>query len=324
MVSSGRLLSLPEFRLNMMRSNSSFMARLLEVAENVEAMLEALLSDQVAPGEIARPPRLMDALRHGTLGGGKRLRPFLTVETARMLGFEGRGPLRAGCAVELLHCYSLVHDDLPSMDDDDLRRGRPTVHKAFDDATAILAGDALQALAFEVLADPATDPDPAIRADLVLRLARSAGLGGMVGGQMLDLAAEGRYGAMTADQASIRTLQAMKTGAILAFSVEAGGVLARASATDLQGLGAYGRALGAAFQIADDILDREASAEAMGKRTGKDRQKGKATLVDVLGMAEARRECTRLVAVADAALETFGERAAMLRQAVRFVVERDI
>ena len=307
-----------------MRSTSSFMARLLEVAGNVETTLEALLSDAVRPGEIARPPRLMEALRHGALGGGKRLRPFLTVETARMLGGDEAGALRAGCAVELLHCYSLVHDDLPSMDDDDLRRGRPTVHKAFDEATAILAGDGLQALAFEVLADPATDADPAIRADLVLRLARASGLGGMVGGQMLDLAAEGRYGPVLADQTGIRRLQAMKTGAILAFAVEAGAVSARASAADLQCLGFYGKALGAAFQIADDILDREASAEVMGKRTGKDRQKGKATLVDLMGMADARRECDRLVTEADASLAPFGERADILRQAVRFVVERDV
>ena len=160
-----------------MRSTSSFMARLIEVAREVEATLEGLLSDEVRPGEIARPQRLMQAMRHAALGGGKRLRPFLTVETARLVGALGPRPLRTGCAVELLHCYSLVHDDLPSMDDDDLRRGRPTVHKAFDDATAILAGDALQTLAFEVLADPATDPDPAIRADLVLRLARARAWG---------------------------------------------------------------------------------------------------------------------------------------------------
>jgi farnesyl diphosphate synthase len=323
-LSSDRLLSLPEFRLNIMRSTSSFTARLLEVAGNVEAMLEALLSDELRPGEIARPPRLMAALRHAALGGGKRLRPFLTVETARLLDADTAVALRTGCAVELLHCYSLVHDDLPSMDDDDLRRGRPTVHKAFDDATAILTGDALQALAFEVLADPATDPDPAIRAELVLRLARASGIGGMVGGQMLDLAAEGRYGQVTADQNGVRRLQAMKTGAILAFSIEAGAVIARANAADLEALGIYGKALGAAFQIADDILDREASAEAMGKRTGKDQQKGKATLVDLLGMAEARRECARLVEEADSAVARFGATADTLRQAVRFVVEREV
>jgi farnesyl diphosphate synthase len=264
----------------------------------------------------------MAAMRHAVLGGGKRLRPFLAVETARLLGLAGDGAVRAGAAVELLHCYSLVHDDLPSMDDDDLRRGRPTVHKAFDEATAILAGDALQTLAFQVLADPATDPDPAIRAGLVLGLARAAGLGGMVGGQMLDLAAEGRYGAATLEATEIRRLQAMKTGAILAFAVEAGAVIGRADRAQRESLATYGRALGAAFQIADDILDREASAETMGKRTGKDLEKGKATLVDRLGLDGAREECERLVETALDCLDLWGAQADILRDAVRFTVER--
>ena len=305
-------------------STSTFTTRLSDAAGIVEASLQALLSDKAAPGEIARPPRLMAAMRHATLSGGKRLRPFLTLETARLLGVEGPGPLRAGCAVELLHCYSLVHDDLPSMDDDDLRRGRPTVHKAYDEATAILAGDALQTLAFEMLADPATAGDAAIRADLVLGLARASGLGGMVGGQLLDLSAEGRYGPAELEEADIRLLQMMKTGAILTFAVEAGAILGRADAAARQNLVAYGRALGAAFQVADDILDREASPEALGKRTGKDREKGKATLVDLLGMDGARRECSRLVAAAESALDAFGPRAQTLREAVRFVVERQV
>jgi farnesyl diphosphate synthase len=266
----------------------------------------------------------MAAMRHAALGGGKRLRPFLTIEAARLLGVEGQGPLRAGCAVELLHCYSLVHDDLPSMDDDDLRRGRPTVHKAYDEATAILVGDALQTLAFEVLADPATAADPAIRSDLVLGLARASGLGGMVGGQLLDLSAEGRYGPATLGEADVRLLQMMKTGAILTFSVEAGAILGKADGSDCQSLVDYGRALGAAFQVADDILDREASAEALGKRTGKDQEKGKATLVDLLGMDGARRECHELVEKALACLERFGAKADTLREAVRFVVERQV
>ena len=302
----------------------AFTTRLSEAARTVEASLEALLSDKAAPGEIARPPRLMAAMRHAALGGGKRLRPFLTIEAARLLGAEGQGPLRAGCAVELLHCYSLVHDDLPSMDDDDLRRGRPTVHKAYDEATAILVGDALQTLAFEVLADPVTDPDPAIRSNLVLGLARASGLGGMVGGQLLDLSAEGRYGPAELGEADVRLLQMMKTGAILTFSVEAGAILGRADASAHQGLVDYGRALGAAFQVADDILDREASAEALGKRTGKDQEKGKATLVDLLGMDGARRECRLLVEKAHASLERFGAKADTLREAVRFVVEREV
>jgi farnesyl diphosphate synthase len=287
-------------------------------------MLDSLLSDAVRPGETARPQRLLAAMRHAALGGGKRLRPFLAVEAARLFGRTDEGVLRAGCAVEALHCYSLVHDDLPSMDDDDLRRGRPTVHRAFDEATAILAGDALQALAFEVLADPATDRDAAVRAELVLGLARACGLGGMVGGQMLDLAAEGRYGAPSLDEAAVRRLQAMKTGAILAFSVEAGAILGRADPAGRRRLLDFGRALGAAFQIADDILDREASPEALGKRTGKDRDRGKATLVDLLGVEGARRECDRLVDAAGEALAGFGAEADPLRAAARFAVERTV
>jgi farnesyl diphosphate synthase len=305
-------------------STSTFTARLKQAAEVVEAGLEALLSDKAGHGEIARPPRLMAAMRHAALGGGKRLRPFLTIETSRLLGREGEGPVRAGCAVELLHCYSLVHDDLPSMDDDDLRRGRPTVHRAFDEATAILVGDALQTLAFEVLADPDTDSDAGIRSDLVLGLARASGLGGMVGGQLLDLSAEGRYGPAELTEADVRRLQMMKTGAILTFSVEAGAILGRAETGVRNDLLAYGRALGAAFQVADDILDRESSAEALGKRAGKDQEKGKATLVDLLGMEGARRECRDLVEKAQAALDGFGPEATILRETVRFVVEREM
>jgi farnesyl diphosphate synthase len=208
------------------------------------------------------------------------------------------------------------------MDDDDLRRGRPTVHRAFDEATAILVGDALQTLAFETLVDPATDPDPALRADLALGLARASGIGGMVGGQMLDLAAEGRYGPVHPDAAAIRGLQAMKTGALLRFAVDAGALLGRANPGERTALLAYGGALGAAFQVADDILDREASVETLGKRTGKDREKGKATLVDRLGIDAARRECAWLVEAATEALAAFDGRADVLRDAVRFAVER--
>ena len=299
---------------------NEFSRRLAAVADAVEAHLDELLSDAVRRGEIARPARLLAAMRHAVLGGGKRLRPFLVVETARLLGRDGVLP--AAAALELLHCYSLVHDDLPAMDDDDLRRGRPTVHRAFDEATAILAGDALHSLAFACLADPACDPDPAVRAELVLGLARAAGLGGMVGGQMLDLSAEGRWGDARMGESEVRRLQAMKTGALLAFAVEAGAILGRASPEVRARLLAYGRALGAAFQVADDLLDREASAEAAGKRTGKDAEKGKATLVDLLGPAGARTECDRLVCEALAALDGFGPQADVLREAARFTGAR--
>lgn len=301
--------------------SATFADRLTAAAGALEPVLDGLLAATPLTGEIARPQRLVAAMRHAVLDGGKRLRPFLTVETARIFGVTGAAPLRAGAAVELLHCYSLVHDDLPAMDDDDLRRGRPTVHRAFDEATAILAGDALLTLAFDVLADAASMPDAAIRAELVLNLARAAGLGGMVGGQMLDLEAETR--AEPFAEAEVRRLQAMKTGALLAFSVDAGAILGRAGARERRQLAAYGRALGAAFQIADDILDREASTDALGKRAAKDAEKGKATLVDILGLAQARAERDRLAQEAVEALASFGWEADILREAARFAAARE-
>lgn len=300
--------------------SATFTERLETVARALEPLLQALLGDAPLAGEIARPPRLVAAMRHAVLAGGKRLRPFLTVETARLLGADGEAPLRVGAAIELLHCYSLVHDDLPAMDDDDLRRGRPTVHRAFDEATAILAGDALLTLAFDVLADPALTDDASVRAELVLGLARAAGLGGMVGGQMLDLEAESRTQPLA--EAEVRRLQAMKTGALIAFAVDAGGIMAGAGAEERRMLTTYGRALGAAFQIADDILDREASTDALGKRTAKDADRGKATLVDVLGLEAARAERDRLAEEAVAALAPFGAAADTLREAARFAAVR--
>jgi farnesyl diphosphate synthase len=301
---------------------SDFIARLALVAVEVETVLDEILSVATDP---APPPRLLAAMRHATLGGGKRLRPFLLAETARMLGAEADPAIRAGAAIELLHAYSLVHDDLPAMDDDALRRGKPTVHRAFDEATAILAGDALQSLAFETLADPATHPDPTIRANLVLTLARSAGYSGMAGGQMLDLAAEGRF----ADAASpelgadaIRRLQAMKTGALLASAVEMGAIIGGSSGDARAQLAKFGAALGAAFQTADDILDVEASSAELGKATGKDAGRGKATLVGALGLPGARQERDRLAAEAITALDGFGPEADLLRGAARFAADR--
>jgi farnesyl diphosphate synthase len=307
------------------RGDGVLAARLAHTAGEIEALLDALLGDTVGEGEIARPARLLAAMRHGALGGGKRLRPFLSVETARLFGVAPAQALRAGAAVELIHCYSLVHDDLPAMDNDDTRRGRPTVHKAYDEATAMLAGDTLLTLAFEVLADPATHPSGEVRAALVLALARASGLGGMAGGQMLDLTAEGRFetgAAASLTETEIRRLQAMKTGALLAASVEIGAVLGSASAMQRAALAAYGRALGAAFQVADDILDVEASPEQLGKATAKDQDKGKATLVSALGLDAAKRERDGLSAQAVAALEDFGAEADVLRAAARFAAER--
>lgn len=303
-----------------------FMEALARDADAVEAKLATLLADAAGPGETVRPVRLLEAMRHATLGGGKRLRPFLLIEAARLFGRADDGVLRAACAVEMIHCYSLAHDDLPQMDDDDLRRGRPTVHRAFDEATAILAGDALLTLAFDTLADPATHGDGAVRAELVLRLARAAGLGGMVGGQILDLAAEGRWtedGALAIlSDAEIRRLQAMKTGALLRWPLEAGALMGGASLDDVARLGRFGAIVGLAFQIADDILDVEASPETMGKATGKDAARGKGTLVALHGLEAMKDELVRLVEAAAAELAPFGEAADTLVEAARFIAER--
>jgi farnesyl diphosphate synthase len=306
----------------MVMNAGDFLPYLARVAEDLEQALVSAF-DELAVGRA--PRRLVDAMRYAALGGGKRLRPFLLIETARLFGAAGEGVLRAGAAVECLHVYSLVHDDLPAMDDDALRRGKPTVHRAFDEATAILVGDTLQTLAFELLADARTHADPAIRAELVLCLARASGAMGMAGGQMLDLAAEGRFdgGVRTPlDVAAIRNLQAMKTGALLAAAVEMGAVIGGADPQARRVLRRYGDHLGAAFQIADDILDVEASAATMGKATGKDKDRGKGTLVDHLGLAAARDERDRLAGEAANCLSVFGEDAVILRSAARFSAER--
>ena len=299
-----------------------FASRLATVADEAEAVLTRLLEGAPLTGEIARPARLLAAMRHGTLGGGKRLRPFLVVESAALFGVAQTGALNAGCALELIHCYSLVHDDLPAMDNDDLRRGRPTVHKAFDDATAILAGDALLTLAFDAMARTDVHPDPAVRSALVLELARAAGIGGMAGGQMIDLAAEGRFDTRRLDNKEIATMQAMKTGALLKFACRAGGILGQADATKREALERYGSAVGQAFQIADDLLDLESDAATLGKAAGKDAAAGKATLVATLGAAGARKRLAELVGEAEAALAPFTAKAEILRATARFIAER--
>src|SRR5579884_2224731 len=299
-----------------------FEAQLSATAAEVEALLSRLLDDKPLPGEIARPARLVRAMRHAVLGGGKRLRPFLLVESAALFGVNRDSALLAGSALECVHCYSLVHDDLPAMDDDDLRRGRPTVHKAFDEATAILAGDALLTLAFDAMGEAATHPDGAIRAALCVGLARAAGLGGMAGGQMLDLEAESAAAPLDSD--AILRLQAMKTGALLHFSVDAGAIIAAAPPPARVALSRYGHALGAAFQIADDILDAEGDEATLGKRAGKDAGRNKATFVAALGLDGAKAARDRLVAEAEAALnETgLGDKVEILRAAARFVATR--
>jgi farnesyl diphosphate synthase len=286
-------------------------------------LLDRLLGAQAAPGEVTRPPRLLAAMRHAVLGGGKRLRPFLVVETASLFGTARDCALLAGAALEFVHCYSLVHDDLPAMDDDDLRRGRPTVHKAFDEATAILAGDALLTLAFDCMARREVHADAAVRIELVLELARASGLGGMAGGQMLDLAAEGRFEAKRAQsQREIETLQAMKTGALIRFGCRAGAILGKADAKARANIERYGDAIGQAFQIADDLLDVEGDTATLGKAAGKDAAAGKETLVSALGIAGARERLHALVMRADEALASFGGKADTLRAAAHFIADR--
>ena len=304
---------------------SPFISRLDATAKDTEDLLDRLLSATPVDGELSRPARLVKAMRYSSLGGGKRFRPFLVVECAALFDVPRQHALMAGAALECVHCYSLVHDDLPAMDNDDLRRGQPTAHKAFDEATAILAGDGLLTFAFDILSRLQTHPDPAVRIELVSALARASGLGGMVGGQMLDLAAEGRFaesGPQRLGESEVRTLQAMKTGALLRFACEAGGMLGSATPLQRKALERYGSAVGQAFQIADDLLDLEGDPTLVGKSTGKDAVAGKATMVDVLGAAGAKARLKELVAEAAHALSPFGPGAAILAEGAKFVADR--
>ena len=304
---------------------NQFRQRLDQVAADTESLLDRLLGAAPIEGERARPQRVIDAMRYVGLGGGKRLRPFLVVETAALFKAPRTQALLAGAALECVHCYSLAHDDLPAMDNDDLRRGRPTAHKKFDEATAILAGDGLLTFAFDILSRPETHPNAAVRIALVMALARAAGLGGMVGGQMLDLAAEGRFDAGKVQRLGvdeIRLLQSMKTGALLRFGCIAGAILGEATAAQRDALDRYGSALGEAFQIADDLLDVEGDAATVGKATGKDAAVNKGTFVSVLGLDQAKARLGKLVAEAEAALAPFGRDGDVLKTAARFVAER--
>ncbi|WP_185983837.1 polyprenyl synthetase family protein [Aureimonas mangrovi] len=296
---------------------AAFEARFSAAAGETEARLAAILADGSHFVE-GTPQTLLAAMRHGALGGGKRLRPFLVAESASLFGAVGDGPAQIGAALELLHCYSLVHDDLPAMDDDDMRRGRPTVHRAYDEATAILAGDALLTLAFALVADAPGVP-PESRVALVAALASEAGAAGMVGGQALDLAAEAR----SLDEDEIARMQAMKTGALLTFACEAGAILAGASSADRARLRHFGQAIGLAFQLADDLLDETADAATLGKAAGKDRGRGKKTLPALHGVDWTRARLAALVAEAEALLSPFGERGDTLAAAARFIANRD-
>ena len=286
---------------------------LSNTAEKIEAVLDDILSPKGAPEH-----RIYSAMRYTTLGGGKRLRPFLVAQSASLFDVAEMNALRTGAALELIHCYSLVHDDLPAMDDDDLRRGKPTVHMAYDEATAILVGDALLTLAFEVAAQPETHDDAEIRIELVDMLARASGARGMVGGQMIDLEAEKK----DLDLEEITLLQQLKTGALIGYGCEAGAILGNASAEQRQALISYASDLGLAFQIADDLLDIEGDADLVGKPTGRDEDAGKATFVTILGPERARAQAGLLSQQAIQHLARFEERADLLREIARFVVER--
>lgn len=289
----------------------SFEDALAACAAETEALLDRLLPVNAAPAR-----RVVEAMRYAALGQGKRLRPFLVVESASLFGVDRDRALRVGAALECVHCYSLAHDDLPAMDDDDLRRGRPTLHRAFDEATAILAGDALLTYAFEIVADEATHDDPRVRLALVSSLARAAGMAGMVGGQMLDIEAEARISSMLSE---ITLIQSLKTGALFRYACEAGAVLGGADPAPLR---AYADAIGLAFQIADDILDIESTPEALGKATQKDKGLGKATFVDLLGLDAAKARAAELVEDAIASLTPYGSKAQILNEAANFIVAR--
>lgn len=293
---------------------TEFEPHLNAFAETIATHLERLL-----PPDSARAPRLVEAMRYALLAPGKRIRPFFVAESARLFDVEASRALQVGAALECVHCYSLVHDDLPAMDDDDLRRGRPTVHKAFDEATAILTGDALLTFAFEILSSAATHPDTAVRGELIAELAKAAGKDGMAGGQMLDLAAESEK---VADLDRIITLQAMKTGALFRFALNAGAILGRAGTLERAALAVYADRIGLAFQIADDILDVESSSATLGKTAGKDKAAGKATYVDLLGLEGAKAEARKLVQEAKDALRVFAGKAQIFTAAADYVVRR--
>lgn len=292
-------------------------ADLSKALTRVAGIVENALETMLPPVEGAEA-RLVEAMRYATLGGGKRMRAFLVMETASLFSVAETCAARVAASVEMLHAYSLIHDDLPCMDDDDLRRGKPSTHKAFDEATAVLAGDALQTRAFEILAEHDTHSDPEARCELVLALAAASGARGMAGGQMIDIVTEGKV----LDGPAVTRLQALKTGRLIQYSAEAGAILGRCGQRQRHQIVAYGRDLGGAFQIADDLLDVEGTTEETGKTAGKDAAAGKATMVSVLGAELARSHADMLARQAAEHLESFGEPAAALRALAAFTVKR--
>jgi farnesyl diphosphate synthase len=287
---------------------------LKQIGTDIDRLFNALLAVPADPRG-----RLYEAMRYAAIGGGKRMRPLLVVAACSLFHVDRQRALRVGLAVECIHVYSLIHDDLPCMDDDDLRRGKPTVHRAYEECTAVLAGDSLHALAFEILADEATHEDPFVRAELVAELARASGPAGMAGGQMMDLAAE----RMELDLPAVTRLQQLKTGALIGFCLEAGAIMGRVPSEGRTSLRGYARDVGLAFQIADDLLDVEGEEAKTGKRVGKDGKAGKETFVSLLGADRARQQAEHLVAQAIEHLQSYGPEADLLRAIARFAVERD-
>jgi farnesyl diphosphate synthase len=301
------------------QSQNQFKQRMAEAAKLVEAELKSVLSDKIRGSEIARPEHLMAAMRHGSLNGGKRLRPFLVMEAARIFSGNETAALRVATALECIHCYSLVHDDLPAMDDDDLRRGQPTVHIAFDEAAAILAGDGLLTLAFDIIASDETPLDATAKVKLISELSQAAGLGGMVGGQALDLAAEKQ----SPDEAGILTLQQMKTGALIRFACQAGAIIGNADTNDYARMTKFGQIAGQAFQLADDLLDVTSDTQTMGKNTGKDADAGKATLVGLHGIDWAKDQLRKLAVDASDTLDDMNCETDILKQTAQYIILRD-
>jgi farnesyl diphosphate synthase len=287
--------------------------RLRTTGDRINRAMDSLLPIPQGPEE-----RLLAAMRYAALGAGKRLRPFLMLEAGRLFDAEETALVRAGCAVEFIHTYSLIHDDLPCMDDDDMRRGQPTVHKAYDEATAVLAGDALQTLAFEILADPATHSDPQMRCLLIAGLARASGPQGMVAGQMIDMRSE----TVAGDQAAVARMNRLKTGALISWSIEAGALLGSAGGDARHALARYAGDLGVLFQMVDDLIDAAGDAEEAGKAVAKDAAAGKVNLVSLLGVEGARQRVQLLAAQAKTHLAIFGPRSRVLTEAVDFILER--
>lgn len=297
---------------------SNFQEHLSHTAANVTRALDTLLSEKAQTGEIARPVHLMAAMRHGALNGGKRLRPFLVLECAKLFSAEQSAALQVATALECIHCYSLIHDDLPAMDDDDLRRGEPTVHIQFDEATAILAGDGLLTLAFDILSQDTLNLSANQKLKLISLLAKAAGIGGMVGGQALDLAAEKNQ----PNETDIIQLQQMKTGALIRYACEAGAIIGQANQQEFETLSAFGKLIGQAFQLADDLLDVTSDTETMGKKTGKDADKGKATLVGLHGIEWATKRLNELSDEASSLLDQMPQNTATLGTCAEFIIRR--